>query len=256
MHVEKVGSVMAASGIGRWPAHLLTKALERTEQVVREADLVLFLVDARDGVTPVDIQFARWVNKQSRPAILLANKAEGNIEPLDADDVRRMGMGEPLYCSVSQNEGIAQLITLLLPLATHFQVRHSKRARLSGGKVPSRAPAHSGRGLRMGMFVWSGGRCHREHELTCPPIYAHISPLTKRTFPPITSFPSPCSSPIPDALPFPFFPAQDPSAIGSASSPEKCPRVIILGRPNVGESALADVVLLPVCVYTRASHTT
>lgn len=121
MRVEKVGSIMAASGIGRWPAHLLERAFERTEQVVKEADLVLFLVDARTGVTPVDIQFARWVNKQSRPTLLLANKAEGKIDALDDDDVRRMAMGEPLYCSVSQNEGIAQLITLLSPLAGHFQ---------------------------------------------------------------------------------------------------------------------------------------
>lgn len=121
MRIEKVGSVMAASGIGRWPTHLLERALERTQEVVKDADLVLFLVDARAGVTPVDIQFARWVNKQSRPAILLANKAEGNIDPLDEDDVGRMAMGEPLYCSVSQNEGIAQLVTLLLPLAAHFE---------------------------------------------------------------------------------------------------------------------------------------
>ena len=121
MRTEKVGSVMAASGIGRWPTHLLEGALERTQEVVKDADLVLFLVDARAGVTPVDIQFARWVNKQSRPAILLANKAEGNIDPLDDDDVGRMAMGEPLYCSVSQNEGIAQLVTLLLPIAAHFE---------------------------------------------------------------------------------------------------------------------------------------
>ena len=47
LRVEKVGSIMAASGIGRWPAHLLAKALARTEQVVSTSDLVLFLVDAR-----------------------------------------------------------------------------------------------------------------------------------------------------------------------------------------------------------------
>jgi len=45
----------------------------------------------------VDISFARLINKQARPALLVANKAEGNVQPLDPDDMRRMGMGEPLY---------------------------------------------------------------------------------------------------------------------------------------------------------------
>jgi len=64
MHVEKVGTVMAASGIGRWPTHLLAKAFSRTEDVVRDAHLVLFLVDAKIGITPLDIKFARWIAKQ------------------------------------------------------------------------------------------------------------------------------------------------------------------------------------------------
>jgi hypothetical protein len=54
-------------------------------------------VDAKFGLTPVDISFARLINKQARPALLVANKAEGNVQPLDPDDMRRMGMGEPLY---------------------------------------------------------------------------------------------------------------------------------------------------------------
>ena len=67
------------------------------KQGAQESDLVLFLVDAKFGLTPVDISFARWINKQARPALLVANKAEGNVQPLDPDDMRRMGMGEPLY---------------------------------------------------------------------------------------------------------------------------------------------------------------
>ena len=121
MHVEKVGSIIAASGIGRWPAHLLTTALSRTEQVIKDADAVLFVVDAKHGVTPVDVHFARWVNKHNRPAVLLANKSEGDISPISAHDIRNMGMGEPLYCSVTQNEGISQLVTLLYPLAAYFE---------------------------------------------------------------------------------------------------------------------------------------
>ena len=49
----------------------------QSEQAVRDADLVLFVIDARDGVTPADEKFADIVRKSGRPTILVANKCEG-----------------------------------------------------------------------------------------------------------------------------------------------------------------------------------
>jgi GTPase len=77
---------------------------------------VLFLIDARCGITPLDIQFARWVNQQNRPALLLANKSEGRVSALDAGDVHRMGIGQPIYVSAAHNEGIGDVLSHITPL--------------------------------------------------------------------------------------------------------------------------------------------
>src|ERR1051325_10956268 len=49
----------------------------QTEAAVREADVSLFLIDARAGVTPLDEEIARWLRSTDRPVVLMANKAEG-----------------------------------------------------------------------------------------------------------------------------------------------------------------------------------
>lgn len=65
--MEKKGPHMAASGIGRWPTHLLSKALEQTTQAVKESSLVLMVVDGKIGITPLDAQFARWLQRCVHP---------------------------------------------------------------------------------------------------------------------------------------------------------------------------------------------
>ncbi len=50
---------------------------EQTNRAVREADLALFLIDARAGVTPLDKHFANWLRAQDQPVLLIANKYEG-----------------------------------------------------------------------------------------------------------------------------------------------------------------------------------
>src|SRR3546814_5507186 len=50
---------------------------QQTEAAVAEAAAVLFVIDARAGVTPLDAHFANWLRRQGRPVILLANKCEG-----------------------------------------------------------------------------------------------------------------------------------------------------------------------------------
>jgi len=75
------------------------------------ADLVLLVVDARAGVTPADRHFARWLRRQGRPVLLVANKAEGRATRSLVADAFELGFGEPVAVSAEHGEGIADLMT-------------------------------------------------------------------------------------------------------------------------------------------------
>ena len=77
---------------------------------VTEADLVLFVIDARAGITPADEHFARWLRRQDRPVLLVANKAEGRSVNTSVLDAYALGLGDPLAVSAEHGEGIADLM--------------------------------------------------------------------------------------------------------------------------------------------------
>jgi GTP-binding protein len=89
-----------------------------SEAAVGQADLVVFVIDARVGVTPSDEHFANWLRRQGRPVLLVANKAEGRGGIAGAMEAYALGLGDPLAVSAEHNEGIADLmreIAELLP---------------------------------------------------------------------------------------------------------------------------------------------
>src|SRR5271169_857857 len=59
------------------PGELTARMQTQTGQALADADVVLFVVDARAGVTPLDRHFADWLRRAGKPVILVANKAEG-----------------------------------------------------------------------------------------------------------------------------------------------------------------------------------
>ena len=80
------------------------------EAAVAQAALVLFVVDARAGITPADAHFAAWLRRAGRPVLLVANKAEGAGGAAAALDAFRLGLGEPIAVSAEHGEGISDLI--------------------------------------------------------------------------------------------------------------------------------------------------
>ncbi|MFZ4809352.1 MAG: ribosome biogenesis GTPase Der [Hyphomicrobiaceae bacterium] len=82
---------------------------EQTETAIRDADLVLFVIDARDGVTPVDTLFARTVRSSGKPSILVANKCEGRAGHNGFFEAYEMGLGEPVPISAEHGEGLGDL---------------------------------------------------------------------------------------------------------------------------------------------------
>jgi GTP-binding protein len=77
---------------------------------VAQADLVLFVLDARAGVTPADEHFARWLRRRGRPVLLVANKAEGRTATSSILDAYSLGLGDPIGVSAEHGEGVADLM--------------------------------------------------------------------------------------------------------------------------------------------------
>jgi len=81
-----------------------------SEAAVAQADLIVFVIDARTGITPADEHFANWLRRQNRPVLLVANKAEGRNGIANALESYSLGLGDPLAVSAEHNEGIADLM--------------------------------------------------------------------------------------------------------------------------------------------------
>jgi GTP-binding protein len=80
-----------------------------SEAALRGADLALFVVDARGGLTPADRAFAAWLRRQAVPVLLVANKAEGRLGAAAAMEAYELGLGEPIPVSAEHGEGIGAL---------------------------------------------------------------------------------------------------------------------------------------------------
>ncbi len=82
---------------------------ESSEAALRQADLAIFVVDARAGITPADRAFANWLRRAAIPVILVANKAEGRLGAQAAMEAYELGLGDPLPVSAEHGEGIGGL---------------------------------------------------------------------------------------------------------------------------------------------------
>jgi len=82
---------------------------EQSEQAIAAADLVLFVIDARSGVTASDKQFAMIVRRSGVPAVLIANKCEGRQGTDGFYEAFELGLGEPVAISAEHGEGIGEL---------------------------------------------------------------------------------------------------------------------------------------------------
>ena len=86
----------------------------QTRQAVDEGDAVLLLVDARQGLTPLDRQIAVELRKTARKLWLVANKSEGLAHEAAAAEFHELGLGEPLTVSASHGDGVHELVDVVL----------------------------------------------------------------------------------------------------------------------------------------------
>lgn len=96
---------------------ILKEMAEQTLLAIDEADLVMFLVDARTGLTPQEYTIADTLRKSQRPVLLVVNKTEGMQKAIVSADFYALGIGDPLSISSAHGQGVKDLIDLAL---SHF----------------------------------------------------------------------------------------------------------------------------------------
>ncbi|MYM25325.1 ribosome biogenesis GTPase Der [Duganella sp. FT135W] len=100
---------------------ILHQMAKQTKQAVAEADVVIFLVDGRQGLTPHDKTITDFLRKSGRPVVLVVNKAEGMRYTSVVADFYELGLGEPAVISSAHGDGVHDLVDLALDTA--FQQR-------------------------------------------------------------------------------------------------------------------------------------
>ncbi len=93
----------------------------QTERAVDDADVCLFIYDAREGVTPLDRIFADLLRRRDKPMLLGANKSEGKASQSGVGEGFSLGLGEPIPISGEHGEGMSDLYEALLPYETPFE---------------------------------------------------------------------------------------------------------------------------------------
>ena len=89
----------------------------QTELAIDEADVALFVIDSRDGVTAMDEVFAEILRRRDMPVVLAANKAEGRAGDQGILEAFGLGLGEPVPISAEHGEGMADLYAALISVA-------------------------------------------------------------------------------------------------------------------------------------------
>ena len=96
---------------------LESRMREQTEAAISDGDLILFMMDAREGVTPLDRIFAERLRRQPKPVVLVANKSESRESGGGVGEAHSLGFGEPVPLSAEHGEGMADLYAALVAAA-------------------------------------------------------------------------------------------------------------------------------------------
>jgi GTP-binding protein len=127
----------------------------QTEAALSDCDAILFVIDARAGVTSADRHFARALRKADRPILLLANKAEGQAGRDGVNDAYTLGLGDPIPISAEHGEGTSDLYEALrdaLPSAGPHDAEDEDEAPLKLGDEEDGSEADPTKPLRIAVL--------------------------------------------------------------------------------------------------------
>ncbi len=108
-------TVFDTAGLETAKEGLESRMHKQTEQALDDADVALFMIDARVGVTPLDKHFADILRSHSTPVFLIANKCEGRAAQPGVMESFGLGLGDPTPISAEHGEGMADIYSILLP---------------------------------------------------------------------------------------------------------------------------------------------
>jgi GTPase len=110
-------TVIDTAGLDEGAKGSLTQRMqEQTETAIKLADALMFVVDARAGLTPADRAFADLARRADKPVLLLANKSEGRHGEAGAMEAYALGLGDPIQISAEHGEGLGDLYEALRAL--------------------------------------------------------------------------------------------------------------------------------------------
>lgn len=96
---------------------IMHQMAKQTKQAVAEADVVIFIVDGRQGLTPHDKTITEFLRRSGRPVLLVVNKAEGMKYTNVTADFYELGMGDPIVISSAHGDGVHDMLDEALDLA-------------------------------------------------------------------------------------------------------------------------------------------
>jgi len=117
------------------PSSLPGRMRQQTEAAVRGADVALFMIDAREGVTPLDAEIGRWLRAEDTPIVLVGNKAESGAARSGLLDAYSLGLGDPIAVSAEHGEGVVDLFEALRPFVEREEDEEPEADDAEGGPL-------------------------------------------------------------------------------------------------------------------------
>jgi len=101
-------------GLNGQPGDIMKNVRSQAELAIEEADVIVFMVDARSGITAADEEVADLLRRTQKPVILAANKADNAARRQDAVEFYSLGLGEPVTISSIQGTGTGDLLDVIV----------------------------------------------------------------------------------------------------------------------------------------------
>ncbi len=113
--------IVDTAGLADPDSSELTKRMfDQTKMAIDESDLVLFVIDAREGITPFDQELASMLRRQEKPIIVLANKCEGRNGEAGYAEAMGLALGDVIAVSAEHGEGLYDLYETMEPFFSDF----------------------------------------------------------------------------------------------------------------------------------------
>lgn len=113
------------------------KVSQQSERAVRDADVVLLVVDVTTGITEEDSQVAQWLRKVGKPVVLAANKVDHSVHESQAWELMALGLGDPVPISALHGRGSGDLLDRIVDLLPEHPPESAAAVDQVGGAEPA-----------------------------------------------------------------------------------------------------------------------